>query len=174
MKLLLRLKHWQLFLLTWGVPIIIDIYTINDPSLLIDLFPMMITIFTVTLFSWIWAISTELNKLLTQDTRFNLTQFKLMFLPSVIYIAAIDFCLLFPNLVTLPNNWVFWTVLIPIHIFSIAGILYGCRLAGQVVKSIELGRQATTKESRKEYGQVSVSFIGIWTLQPKLNKIITG
>ena len=30
MKLLLKLKHWQLFSLTWKVPILITVFTIND------------------------------------------------------------------------------------------------------------------------------------------------
>ena len=174
MRFLLRLKHWQVFLLTWGVPIIFDIYTINDPSLLFELFPIMMTIFSLTLFAWIWAISTELNKHLAKNNQLNLKQFKVMFLIPFIYVAAIDIYLLFPDIVALPDNWTLLLVLTPIHILSIVGILYGCQFAGRTIKSIELGRPATNKESKKEYGQVAISFIGMWTLQPKLNKIMAG
>jgi hypothetical protein len=68
MRFLLRLKHWQIFLLTWGIPIIIDIYAFSDPGLLIKLFPIMMAVFSLTFFGWIWAISTELNRLLAKDS----------------------------------------------------------------------------------------------------------
>ncbi len=174
MKLFLRLKHWQIFLLTWGFPIIIDVYAFSDPGLMMKLFPIMMTVFTVTFFGWIWAISTELNKLLPKDNQLNLTRFKIIFSVAIIYVMAINVVFLFHDQLRFPETILFSLALIPLHLFSLFSILYGCRFAGRTIKSIELGRTATDAESQREYGQVAILFIGIWTLQPKLNKIIEG
>lgn len=159
--------------MTWGIPIIIDIYAFSDPELLIKLFPVVMTVFTVIFFGWIWAISTELYKRLPKDSQLNLRRFKMIFSIAVIYVMAINLFLLFPNKLKFPETGLFQLVLVPIHLFSILSILYACRFAGRTIKSIELGRTATDAESQKEYGQVAILFVGIWNLQPKLNKIIS-
>src|SRR5688500_7451902 len=41
MRFLLKLKHWQLFLITWGIPIAINIYTFSKPAMMVKLFPVM-------------------------------------------------------------------------------------------------------------------------------------
>jgi len=172
MRFLLRLKHWQLFFLTWGIPIAIDIYSFSNPGLLIKLFPLIMTVFSITLLGWIWAISTELSKLTPKEDQLNINRFKLIFSVPIIYIMGINLFLLFPDSLKFLETILFSVALIPIHIISLFGILYGCRFAGRAIKTIELGRIATDIESRREYGQIAVSFIGIWTLQPKLNKIV--
>jgi len=62
MRFLLRLKHWQLFVITWGIPIAINIVTFSDPVLMVKLFPVMMLVFIIGIFGWIWAISTQLHK----------------------------------------------------------------------------------------------------------------
>lgn len=129
-------------------------------------------VFSLTFFGWIWAISTELNRLLAKDSELNITRFKLIFSIAITYVTTINLFLLFPEYLKFPETTLFSVVLIPIHLISLLSILYGCRFAGRTIKSLELGRTATHTESHREYGQVAILFIGIWTLQPKLNKII--
>src|SRR5215831_14080214 len=89
MKILLRLKHWQLFLLTWGIPIFIDIFTFSNPGLLIKLFPLMMIVFTIGIFGWVWAISTELHPKLPTGVELNVGRFKILFLIPIVYILGL-------------------------------------------------------------------------------------
>src|SRR5258708_390514 len=89
MKFFLRLKHWQLFLITWGIPIILDIFTFSEPMLLFKLFPYMMAAFVFGIFGWIWAIATVLHRKLPAGANLSLMQFKFLFLIPLIYMFGI-------------------------------------------------------------------------------------
>lgn len=74
MKILLQLKHWQLFLLTWGLPILMNFFTFSNPGLIIKLFPIMMLVFTVGIFGWVWAIATQLQAKLPTDVKLNVSR----------------------------------------------------------------------------------------------------
>jgi hypothetical protein len=151
MKFLLRLKHWQLFLLTWGVPIAIDIYSFSDPTILFRLFPAMMFVFMVMVFGWIWSVSTVLHKQLPHGVDLNLRQFQLMFAIPIVYCL---FILGWINVANFTGEYgsgesmgVTLTVsIVVMHLVSIACILLGVRFAAKTLKS--------------------------WVLQPRLNRLM--
>ena len=77
MRFLLKLKHWQLFLLTWGIALAVNILTLSNPVLMLKLFPIMMLAFAFGTFGWVWAIATELHKQLPGNVELNLTSFKI-------------------------------------------------------------------------------------------------
>lgn len=170
----MKLKHWQLFFLIWGIPIIFNVFTFSNSELLIKLGPIILTVFVISLFGWIWAISTELNKFLDKESQAKLKigRFRFVFSIPLMYALVICLLLLLSSSIDIPNGALFSVILIPIHLVCFLAILYGFRFAARTIKSVELGRIATDIEAKDEYGKIAVSFIGIWTLQPRLNKMI--
>ncbi len=176
MKFLLRLKHWQLFLLTWGVPIAINIYSFVDPTILFELFPAMMFVFIVMVFGWIWAVSTVLHKQLPPGVNLNLRQFQLMFAIPIVYCL---FILGWINIANFTGDYgtgysagvTFTILIIVMHLISIACILLGVRFAAKTLKSIELGRLAKFGDYGAEFFLIWFSPIGIWILQPRLNRL---
>lgn len=66
MKLLLQLKHWQIFLASWAplTAVLIILFTI--PDLIGTYFPIMVATFLIALsmsFAWVWTIVKELGEL---------------------------------------------------------------------------------------------------------------
>ena len=176
MKFLLRLKHWQLFLLTWGVPILIDIYSFVDMTILFRLFPAMMFVFMVMVFGWIWTISTALHKKLPPGVNLNLRQFQLMFAIPIIYCLVILGWINFANFTDqygeqddLGGGVIVFIVVM--HLISIAFILLGIRFAAKTLKSIELGRLAKFGDYAGEFFLIWFSPVGIWILQPRLNRL---
>jgi hypothetical protein len=177
MKFLLRLKHWQLFLLTWGVPIAIDIYSFSDPTILFRLFPAMMFVFMVMVFGWIWSVSTVLHKQLPHGVDLNLRQFQLMFAIPIVYCL---FILGWINVANFTGEYgsgesmgVTLTIsIVVMHLVSIACILLGVRFAAKTLKSIELGRLAKFGDYAGEFFLIWFSPIGIWVLQPRLNRLM--
>jgi hypothetical protein len=176
MRFLLRLKHWQLFLLTWGLPITIDIYAFSDLELMVKLFPLMTVVFAMAVFGWIWAIAAVLHQRVPIGVNLNLTQFKVMFSIPIIYILTIVL-LIDRQSFAGPNGhgevigFTFLPAIVVIHLVSMVCILLGMRFAAKTLKSIELGRNATFRDYAAEFFLIWFSPIGCWILQPRLNRL---
>lgn len=176
MRILLKLKHWQLFLLKWGIPIFIDIVTFSNPGLLIKLFPVMMIVFTIGIFGWVWAISTELHPKLPTGVELNVGRFKILFLIPIVYILGL----------TIWMGYNFYGgssgqgdnmggvvgLIILLHLFSMVCIFLGLGFAAKTMKSVELGRMAKFGDYAGEFFLIWFLPIGVWILQPRLNKLI--
>ncbi|MEQ9229824.1 MAG: hypothetical protein RIF46_04020, partial [Cyclobacteriaceae bacterium] len=177
MKLLLKLKHWQLFSLTWGAAILMNIFTVSDPTMMIKLFPVMMVLFTFGTFGWIWAISTSLNSKLPEGVTLNSTRFRILFMIPIIYILAILIWMgqAFSggsNELDNANPGAIAAIVIPLHLLSMVIIFWGVRFAAKTMKSVELGRMAKFGDYAGEFFLIWFSVIGYWILQPRLNKLI--
>ena len=172
MIFLLRLKHWQLFLLTWGVPIVVDIFTFSQPELLFKLFPFMMVAFSIGTFGWIWAIATGLHPKLPEGINLNLSRFKILFSIPMIYIVIIIGSIAY-SMNVLPEGGGSGAVviLVMLHLVSMVCIFLGMRFAAKTMKSVELGRLAHFSDYAGEFFMIWFSIIGFWVLQPRLNKL---
>lgn len=176
MRFLLRLKHWQLFLITWGVPIGINVVTLSNPVLMVKLFPVMMIVFIIGIFGWIWAISTQLHKKLPMEVNLNIKGFKVIFSVPILYTLALtlwmvyQFYFRFPE--GSPNVGSIIVFVALLHFASMICILVGLRFAAQTLRSVELGRLAKFSDYATEFFLLWFSPIGFWILQPRLNKLI--
>jgi len=176
MKFLLRLKHWQLFLLTWGFPILLNFFTFSSPELIFKLFPVMLLIFMIGIFGWVWAIATQLHEKLPVNVRLNVGSFKIFFLIPITYSLAITGWM----------SYIFYAgpsgesgsiapimaVVVFLHLLSMVCIFLGLRFAAQTLKSVELGRLAHFGDYAGDFFLIWFSPVGIWTIQPRLNKLM--
>lgn len=167
MRFLLRLKHWQLFLLTIGLPILADIFGISGPgrSGTVDVIIGLVTVSGV--FGWIWAIANELHIKLPDKENFKLWRFRLLFFIALTILV-----------------WVFWTFLItrtrtdsefPIIFLTVpiylAIMVFLVLFAAKTLRTVELGRPANISEYGGEAFLIWMIPIGVWILQPRLNKL---
>jgi len=174
MKFLLKLKHWQLFLMTWGVPITINMYTFSRPAMMVKLFPVMMLVFIIGIFGWIWAISTQLHKKLPMEVDLNIRSFKIIFSIPILYTLAVTLWMAYQFYIRFPegsNVGPVIGVVASIHLISMICILLGLRFAAQTMRSVELGRLAKFSEYAVEFLLIWFSPIGFWILQPRLNKL---
>lgn len=176
MLFLLRLKHWQLFLITWGIPILINIYTFSRPTLMVKLFPVMMIVFIIGIFGWIWAISTQLHKKLPMEVNLNIRGFKIIFSVPIFYTLALTLWMAYQFYFNFheasPNVGPVIGIIAFFHFLSMICILLGLRFAAQTLRSVELGRLAKFSEYAVEFVLIWFSPIGFWVLQPRLNKLI--
>ncbi len=175
MRILLKLKHWQLFLFTWGIPIAINLYSFSNPRLMATLFPVMMLVFLIGIFGWIWAISTVLHQKLSPEITLNVQRFKITFSIPILYTLGITvwmaYRFYFGGADENTNLAAVIGVIIFFHIISMVCILLGLRFAARTMKSVELGRLARFSEYAIEFFLIWFSPIGFWLLQPRLNKL---
>lgn len=175
MRILLRLKHWQLFLITWGIPIAINLFTLSRPALMVKLFPLMMIVFIIGIFGWIWAISTQLHKKLPMEANLNIRGFKMVFSVPIFYTVALTFWMIYQFYFRFPegssNIGSVIVIVAFFHFVSMVCILVGLRFAAQTLRSVELGRLAKFSDYAFEFFLIWFSPIGFWILQPRLNKL---
>jgi|SRR5690606_10071098 hypothetical protein len=175
MRFLLRAKHWQLFLLTWGVPIAINLFAYS-PEMWVKMFPLMMIVFIIGIFGWIWAIATELHKMLPDTVKLNVRGFKTIFSVPIVYTVALTGWMIYRFYFRFhdANTSLGWIIGVAafLHLASMICILVGLRFAAQTLRSVELGRLARFSDYAVEFFLIWFSPVGFWILQPRINRLL--
>ncbi|HEY9002483.1 MAG TPA: hypothetical protein VIM89_14090 [Mucilaginibacter sp.] len=197
MNIFLRAKHWHIFLVTIGLPILFEailMITIFsslmnsrniDPTVMFGFFkffPIIMLLFMGGLFGWFWSVAIGLQKMIPPTINMKVTRFKIFFFIPLVYISCIIafMGLVFgSNLAFLqggsePPVWIFgmFAIFFPIHFFSMFCIFYCIYFVAKTIKTVELQREVTFGDFVGEFFLVWFHFIGIWILQPRINKIV--
>jgi hypothetical protein len=194
MDIFLRLKHWQLFLLLFGLPIIFDMvmfdYAIGSslnghPEALLNtlrFFPVLMILFTGGLFGWFWAMAIKLQPKVPASIHMKTGRFKILFLTPTIYIGCllIFLCYVFgayPRFLT-PDNMLaiggIWAIMIPLHLLSMGCIFYCLYFVAKTLKTVELQREVTFNDFAGEFFLIWFYPIGVWIIQPRVNKLVNA
>jgi len=195
MQFFLRLKHWQLFIINFGIPVVLEMIFVSDvimsvarsnnsnPAVIANffwIFPIIMLIAMGSLFGWIWAVGTGLQKLIPEHLRLKIITFKIFLIIPVIYILFLmtGVFYMFGNFAggTQPPAQFFmiFALIIPVHLFSMFCIFYCLYFAARTIKTAELQRPVTVSDYIGEFFLIWFFFIGVWILQPRINKLITG
>lgn len=182
----LKAKHWQLFVLTFGIPFIFQLVmmgsmfagigseTIPDPSFLLNylsLFPIMMILFMGVLFGWFWSVAIGLQSKVPEGVKMKVKKFKIFFFTPLIYML---FFLAF--FITSWNgdgpNPAIFAVIVPIHLFSMFCMFYSLYFVAKTLKTVELQRETSFSDFAGEFFMIWVYPIGIWIVQPRVNKMV--
>ncbi|MCZ8069388.1 MAG: hypothetical protein ACK5BJ_14300 [Bacteroidota bacterium] len=168
MRFIIRLKHWQLFLLTIGVPILADILGVSGHGQTgyADIIVGMITVPTV--FSWIWTIPNGLYKLLPVGHNFRLWRFRVSFLLALTLLIFIFWLTENENVLSGDNFLILVFTGVPIYLGL---MVYSVLFAAKTLKTIELGRLAKINEYALEAFLIWMVPLGVWFIQPRLNEL---
>lgn len=190
----LKAKHWQLFLLTYGIPMVIQFAFIGsfmvdlnngdgvDGDSFASLFSVMMgssLLFMSIFFGWFWSLGVGLHKKAPEHLRINLNRFKLFLFIPIAYLVFIFF-FLFPifsgtavneTLSTFPRV-ILW--IIPLHLFSMFCIFHSLYQVAKTIKLAELQREVSFSDFAGEFFLIWFFPIGIWFVQPKVNKLVEG
>ncbi|NMM47805.1 hypothetical protein [Marinigracilibium pacificum] len=193
----LRAKHWQIFVLSYGLPILCQMILMSslfitvskgnfsDPTQIFEYFiyyPIIILISSGVIFGWNWSISVGLQKFLPDNVTLKVSRFKILYFIPLIYfiIFIIGFIYLFnymlhsPNETPDPSSFIIgFSTIFPIHLFSMFCIFYCLYFCAKTIKCIELQREVKFSDFVGEFFLLWFFPIGVWILQPKINEIIS-
>jgi len=171
----LKAKPWQVFTITFALPIILMFILIDSHINQISDIDLVMIFYSILLYSWFWSIYFGLQPKTPSRIKFKTNNFKIFFFIFLTYI--IIFYLLFHNILgfnsyakLIKTNLVF--ILLPLHLFSIFCMFYIFYFTAKVFKTAELQRQVSFSDFSNDFYLFWVFPIGIWTLQPKINKMI--
>jgi hypothetical protein len=175
MSILLRLKHWQVFILTSGLLILALIFfnvigmsrsrtLIGITEFVIRAIPIIqITCFVITNF-WVFAIGTRLYQ---KQDHYRNSLMLLIFRWSVYFstLATSAQLMIFPTLDFYgPINEYITTLVI-------AGGIYCSYFAARLLNSVEKQHDSPFKEFAGDLILFVFYPIGVWWLQPRVNRI---
>jgi CDP-diglyceride synthetase len=159
----LKFKHWHIFLII-VLGLFIRNFSVNNE-------PTYQTIFSITgtviYFLYTFLIGHELYQLLPRKVELN---YNLFVVNSFVWLTAYIIVMILSNgqgmvfhgIEALPAFYVFYALL---NYFA---------FPARTLKSIELNRQATLREYIGDFFLIVLLPIGIWFLQPRVNKIAEG
>jgi hypothetical protein len=180
MKNFLTLKHWQLFSLLVIIPVAFQLVMIGlsisneNPVTIILTFPVIMLFGTGLLFGWLYAVGTHLHSLLPATVSMNLRRFKLFLFIPVIYIFSMLIFITLGILQLININTfdpVIILIIVPLHLFSMFCIFYCLYFNAKAFKAVELQRPVKFNDFIGEFFLTWYFPIGIWFLQPRLNKL---
>ena len=195
MNIFLRAKHWQIFLVTFGLPFLFQIIMMSvifshiignrnpDPTIIFGyfkFFPVIMLLFMGGLFGWFWSVAIGLQKMVPPAIKMKITRFKIFFFIPLVYIICIMVSMgFFFNSDILQGNsqppfWFFgvFAIIFPLHLFSMFCIFYCLYFVAKTIKTVELQRETSFSDFIGEFFLTWFHCIGIWVLQPRINKIV--
>jgi len=120
-------------------------------------------------FTWLWVIGNALPRLLLNTFSLPVFSLKLAIILPSIYILLFlgeDMSELLNVSFALPLEFV-----IPTHLISMAGIAYSIYFVAKALKSVELQRTTSINDFRREFFLLWFFPIGIWLIQPRINRL---
>lgn len=175
MKFFLTLKHWQLFLITWTLPLLLNFLSFSDPLLLLRYFPIMMLFFIAGVYGWIWSVAAVLHPRLPADVKINLSLVHILFFIPSAYLLIIMwymFGMLDGTQTNSEPGGGYIALLVVAHLGSMVCIFLGLRYSAKIMKSVELGRMAKFGDYAGEFFLMWFQPVGVWILQPRLNKMV--
>lgn len=187
MRKFLTLKHWQLFLLLMGVPIIGEIIIMTMVIVSRDFFHLFNVLLIqgviscALFFAWLYSMGTNLFKKLPVGAGMSLARFKLFLFIPLVYIGSV--CLLmpllfsnatqFPNALVAEDNQVpgAFFLIVPIHLFSMFCMFYCLYFNSKALRAAELQRPVVFSDYAGEFLLLWFFPIGIWVIQPRINRL---
>lgn len=188
----LRAKHWQIFALSVGGPLIattiVTMMMLVFSSALDGRFPSpylaitFLTIFTLstllsvcTQFGWLWSITTGLDHLIPVEFKLNILRFKIAFWVPLVYIFLILTTLvLFATLVPLGTVFFSPTILLfilPPHIIAMLCIFYCLFVSAKTIKTADTKKERRFRDFTREFALLWLFPIGVWLIQPTINEL---
>ena len=187
----LNAKHWQLFILMFGLPFALQIAVMISMFMNIDsngnpdqtemlnmmkLFPIIISFYIGLFFGWFWSVGIGLQKYVPTDIKMKIKKSKAFFFIPLFYILFLLLVIgnAFYGISSGSNGIVgkMLFVIVPIHLFSMFCIFYLLYFVSKTIKTTELKRSVTFSDFAGEFFMIWFFPFGIWIIQPRINKII--
>ena len=180
----LRAKHWQVFLIVFIIPYSLQFIamtiTKNDHTRMMNFSPFIMIIFFLGLFGWFWSIAAGLKNNIPVGIKMKIKKFKIFLIIPMLYIPLAFglMNLLFENIANNDGESSgamiggSLAIIFPLHILSMFGLLYSFYFVAKTFKTVELQREVTFSDFAGEFFMLLFFPIGIWVIQPKINKMI--
>ena len=164
---ILKAKHWQIFGLIIGIPWILTNWEGNT------MYSLSMLLVMVLIFTWFWAVGTGLQEKIPDNLKMKLKKFKIFLIIPFAYIILLT-VFIGTDLFKGEDNKAIIGVIFPLHLFSMFCIFYCLYFVSKTIKTVELGKKVAFGDYAGEFFLTWFFPLGIWFVQPKINKLSEG
>lgn len=191
----LKAKHWQLFILWFGLPMAAQVvFMVSAFSLAIKetqpdiesmfggvaLMLVIVLLAGGILMTWYWSLAMGLQSKIPEGIPMKTQRFTLFFFFPVIYIACFigffAYIMLHifddPDAVQPEMMFTSMAIIVPFHLFAIFCMFHTFYFVAKTIKTVELQRPVKFDDFIGEFFLIWFYVIGVWIIQPKINKIM--
>jgi len=179
----LKAKHWQIFIVTFGLPFLLQLILMpieSNPVGVMKYMPIIMIIFIAGFFGWLWSVAIGLQVKVPADIKMKVLKFKILLFIPLIYLPIIfglfEFLPFGEKEIGLELNIAIKAILFGfifiLHLLSMFGIFYSLYFVAKTIKTVELQTKVSFSDFAGEFLLIWFFPIGIWVVQPKINKMI--
>ena len=175
-KVFVRAKHWQVFLLLFGLFVAGNAVgvgaMIRNPA---DVFAAMLPIFALTealalcFALWLWCLGSFLNSRLDVSRRRGLAFFHFAVIYPLLYMLV--FMAVFQNMGTNPGLLL---LIHPLHCFAMACLLYDFYFVSKSLALVENTRTVSLSNYIGYFFCFWIFPVGVWITQPRINRLYSS
>ena len=188
-QLFLRVKHWQLFVLTFGVLLVAEIVWIVDifdglyqsmeyEIYMEELVSNMTGLFLVAGFSmliiygWIWSIGVGMQRYIPDDLKMNTSFFTFAIIFPILFFVFYMWFIRQLIITEFDINPFVFLLFVPFILFVAFCSFYTYWFAGKAIKTAELQRKVRFSDFMAEFFLFWFYPVGVWIIQPNIKKIM--
>jgi hypothetical protein len=174
MKLFLKMKAWQLFVLLFGTQFL----TMAGSTVSVvggsprSMFAMMsgaTLFFGAILMMWLWSVAIHTNRWVPRSIRPSPGRFRMALIYLSVYLAVF-MALCIPVFIDKPSVSLF-ALIVPFHIFAMLCMVYACYFAAKNLVMAEKKENPGFYDCAGAFFLIWIYPIGVWVLQPKINRM---
>ncbi|MEZ4777307.1 MAG: hypothetical protein R3D00_29290 [Bacteroidia bacterium] len=136
----------------------------------VKIFPVIMVLFMGVFFGWFWSVAIGLQPQVPEEVKMKVNKFKVFFFTPLIYILL--FVGVFSTIATgNGRNPGIFALIVPLHLFSMFCMFYILYFVSKTIKTVELQREVSFSDFAGEFFMIWFFPIGIWIVQPKINKM---
>jgi hypothetical protein len=172
-RLIVRAKHWQVFLLLFGLFFlgnVVGFWSMTRGSE--EAFKVLSPILALTellgvcFCLWLWCLGLFLTSLLDEQRRLNYQLFQFTTIYPPLYMLL--FIVVFPRLNLNPGLLL---MIFPLHTLATFCLLYDFYFVSKSLASVEKARRASFPDYVGYFLALWVFPVGIWIVQPRVNRL---
>ena len=172
-RFFLRARHWQIFLLIFGVFCVGQVVIMSSPpvrspedfweaGLLLGV--VMVLLFTLCFLAWFWSIGSFLSSIVQPALRLKIGFFRFALVYPALYIFAF-----IPFFLSLKP--VLFAVIFPLHLFAMFCLFYSLYFVSKSLVLTETGKSASFYDYAGPFFLLWFFPIGVWIIQPRINRL---
>lgn len=183
MNWFLKAKHWQIFILIFVAPLVIEVigfvaaFTTREPALLFICVFLMMLIVLGTQFGWFYNVGTALANRINPNANMNLKRFQAFVRVPAIYLGALFLGMALFAIFMMNNGHpspflaLMLIIIIPMHFFSIFCIFYSIWFVSKSLKMAERWNHVELGDYIGDFFLTWFFFVGVWFIQPRINRM---
>ena len=170
----LRAKHWQMFLLLFGVYCVGQAAVMSSISATARspedfgeaglLFGVVMVPFMFCFFGWFWSMGSFLSSIVQPALRLKMGFFRFALIYPALYVFA------FIGFFQSPKPALF-AVIFPLHLFAMFCMFYNLYFVSKSLALAETGKPASFYDYAGPFFLIWFFPIGVWIIQPRINRL---